>query len=101
MSEVPQVTPGAMLFECNEALVFEAFRSGEFDYVDGIGEVSEADFFRAITEWRILTKLAESYPSLRERHDDPCAYKSPAIYRYVSTARITSMRSPSWCVRAA
>ena len=28
-----------MLFECNEALVLEAFRRGEFDYVDAIAEV--------------------------------------------------------------
>jgi hypothetical protein len=60
-----------MLFECNEALVLEAFRRGEFDYVDALGEVSEADFFRAITERKILSKLAESYPSPRERHDVP------------------------------
>jgi hypothetical protein len=63
MDEAPLATPGAMLFECDEALVLEAFRRGEFDYVDALGEVSEADFFRAITERKILSKLAESYPS--------------------------------------
>jgi hypothetical protein len=41
--------------------MLEAFRHGEFDYVDAIGEVSEADFFRAITERKILHKLAQSY----------------------------------------
>lgn len=71
MDQTPPATPGARLFECNQALVLEAFRRGEFDYVDAIGEVSEADFFRAITERKILTKLAESYPSPRERHDVP------------------------------
>jgi hypothetical protein len=71
MDEAPLATPGAMLFECNEALVLEAFRRGEFDYVDALGEVSEADFFRAVTERKILSKLAESYPSPRERHDVP------------------------------
>ena len=71
MDEAALATPGAMLFECNEALVLEAFRRGEFDYVDALGEVSEADFFRAITERKILSKLAESYPSPRERHDVP------------------------------
>ncbi len=34
MSEVPLPTPGAMLLECNQARVLEAFRRGEFDYVD-------------------------------------------------------------------
>ena len=60
-----------MLFERDDARVLEAFRQGEFDYVDAIGEVSEADFFRVITERKILDKLAESYPSPRERHDVP------------------------------
>jgi Transposase DDE domain len=60
-----------MLFERNDARVWEAFRQGEFDYVDAVGEVSEADFFRVITERKILDKLAESYPSPRERHDVP------------------------------
>jgi hypothetical protein len=64
-------TSAAMLFERNDARVVEAFRRGEFDYLDAIGEVSEADFFRVITERKILDKLAESYPSPRKRHDVP------------------------------
>jgi hypothetical protein len=64
-------TAAAMLFERQDKLVLEAFRRGEFDYVDAIGEVSEADFFRLITERKILDKMALSYPSPRERHDVP------------------------------
>jgi hypothetical protein len=60
-----------MLYERDDARVLEAFRGGEFDYVDAIGEVQEADFFRLITERKILDKLAQSYPSPRERHDFP------------------------------
>jgi len=71
MSESGLSTSAAMLFERNDARVLEAFRRGEFDYVDAVGEVSEADFFRVITERKILDKLAESYPSPRERHDVP------------------------------
>ena len=71
MSELGLSTSAAMLFERNGAQVLEAFRHGEFDYVDAIGEVSEADFFRVITERKILDKLAQSYPSPRERHDVP------------------------------
>ncbi len=41
-------TRGARVFERNDARVREAFRRGESDSVDGIGEVSEADFFRAV-----------------------------------------------------
>ena len=68
MSESGLSTSAAMLFERDNARVLEAFRRGEFDYVDAIGEVSEADFFRVITERKILDKLAQSYPSPRERH---------------------------------
>jgi len=71
MNESGLATSAAMLFERNDARVLEAFRRGEFDYVDAIGEVSEGDFFRVITERQILDKLAESYPSPRERHDVP------------------------------
>ena len=71
MSELGLSTSAAMLFERNDARVLAAFRQGDFDYVDAIGEVSEADFFRIITERKILDKLAESYPSPRERHDLP------------------------------
>ncbi|MGH7771223.1 MAG: transposase [Candidatus Binatia bacterium] len=61
----------AMLFEHNDALVVEAFRRGEFDYLEGVGEVSEADFFRAITNRKVLEKLADTYPSPRKKHDVP------------------------------
>ena len=71
MSEEGLSTSAAMLFERDDARVLEAFRQGEFDYVDAIGEVSEADFFRVITERKILDKLAQSYPSPRKRHDVP------------------------------
>jgi hypothetical protein len=60
-----------MYFERNDALVIEAFRRGEFDYLEGVGEVSEVDFFRAITERNILRKLADTYPSPCQKHDVP------------------------------
>ncbi|HYL11753.1 MAG TPA: transposase, partial [Terriglobales bacterium] len=71
MSESAESTSAAMLYEHDDARVLEAFRRGEFDYVDAIGEVQEADFFRLLTERKILDKLAQSYPSPRERHDVP------------------------------
>ena len=60
-----------MYFERNDALVVEAFRRGEFDYLEGVGEVSEVDFFRALTERKVLQKLAETYPSPRRKHEVP------------------------------
>ncbi len=51
--------------------MIEAFRQGEFDYLEGVGEVSEVDFFRALTERKVLHKLAETYPSPCQKHDVP------------------------------
>lgn len=65
------MTSSAMLFERNDAWVVEAFRRGEFDYLEGVGEVPEANFFRAIAGKKILEKLAATYPSPRQKHDVP------------------------------
>jgi len=35
-----------------------SLRRGEFDYIDAIGEVSEADLFRLITEHRFILGTA-------------------------------------------
>jgi hypothetical protein len=71
MAEPLHPSSVAMLFERNDALVVEAFRRGEFDYLEGVGEVSEADFFRAITAKKVLDKLAATYPSPCQKHDVP------------------------------
>lgn len=64
-------TSVAWLLERNDAVVLEAFRGGEFDYLEGVGEVCEADFFRAITQKKVLEKLADTYPSPCQKHDVP------------------------------
>lgn len=61
----------AMVFERNDLLVVEAFRRGEFDFLEGVGEISETDFFRAIAEKKVLEKLAAAYPSPCKKHDVP------------------------------
>lgn len=71
MAETAEPTSTAMLFERNDALVVEAFRHGEFDYLEGAGEVSETDFFRAMTGRKVLQKLADTYPSPHRKHDVP------------------------------
>ena len=52
----------ARVFERNDRLVIEAFQRGEFDFLEGVGEISETDFFRAIAEKKVLKKLATAYP---------------------------------------
>jgi len=69
MKESDRTVP--MLYERNDAYVIEAFRQGEFDYLEGVGEVSEVDFFRAIAGKNILRKLAETYPSPCKKHEVP------------------------------
>jgi len=60
-----------MYFERNDAYVIEAFRQGEFDYLEGVGEICEADFFRALAQKKVLEKLAATYPSPCQKHDVP------------------------------
>jgi len=71
MAERAEPTSTAMFFERNDALVVEAFGRGEFDYLEGAGEVSETDFFRAMTGRKVLQKLADTYPSPHKKHDVP------------------------------
>jgi len=60
-----------MFFERNDALLVKAFRRGESDYLEGEGEISEAHFFRALVERKVLRKLANTYPSPCQKHDVP------------------------------
>lgn len=61
----------ARVFERNDRLVIEAFQRGEFDFLEGVGEISETDFFRAIAEKKVLEKLTDTYPSPCKKHDVP------------------------------
>jgi hypothetical protein len=60
-----------VVFEYDQAYVLECFRRGEFDFVDGVSEVAETEFFRYIGAKKILGKLAETYPSPREKEEVP------------------------------
>jgi len=59
------------VYEYDQGWVLECFRRGEFDFVDGVSEVAETEFFRYIGAKKILGKLAESYPSPREKQEVP------------------------------
>jgi hypothetical protein len=71
LEESNQTNPATMLYERNDKVVIEAFRRGEFDYLEGVGEISETDFFRAIVSKKILEKLASTYPSPSQKEDVP------------------------------
>lgn len=78
-------TSAAMLFERNDAFVVEAFQRGEFDCLEGVGEVPEANFFRAIVGKKILEKLAATYPSPLKKHDVP-------LWVYIAS----DISNPTW-----
>jgi hypothetical protein len=61
----------AIVFEYDQEYVLENFCQGEFDFVDGVSEVSETEFFRYIGAHRILGKMAQTYPSPREKEEVP------------------------------
>ncbi len=67
-----------VVFEYDQNYVLECFRRGEFDFVDGVSEVAETEFFRYIGAKKILGKLAETYPSPREKEEVP-------IWMYVAS----------------
>ena len=60
-----------VVFEYDQEYVLENFCQGEFDFVDGVSEVAETEFFRYIGVHRILGKMAETYPSPREKEEVP------------------------------
>jgi len=60
-----------VVFEYDQNYVLECFRRGEFDFVDGVSEAGETEFFRYIGAKKILVKLTETYPSPREKEEVP------------------------------
>jgi hypothetical protein len=51
--------------------VLEALRRGEIDYLENVSEAAEADFFRHLIRRDVLNRLAERYPTPREKQEVP------------------------------
>jgi len=51
--------------------VLQAFRRGEFDNIEVIGQADERDFFQLCFQERILEKLAQSMPTARKKEEVP------------------------------
>jgi hypothetical protein len=60
-----------VVFEENKPLVVEALENGDFDYIEAASEYVETEFFRYIGAEEILSKLAGTYPSPREKQEVP------------------------------
>jgi hypothetical protein len=58
-------------FENDRKFVLEGLRHGEVDYVEHVSEAAEADLFRHLVSRDVLTRLAETYPTPREKEEVP------------------------------
>jgi hypothetical protein len=60
-----------VVFEENKPLVLQALENGEFDYIETASEVFETEFFKYIGAKNILTKVAQTYPTPRQKEEVP------------------------------
>ena len=58
-------------FEHDRRFVVEALRQGEVDYLENVSEAVEANLFRHLIDRRVLARLAESYPTPRQKEEVP------------------------------
>jgi len=63
-----------VIFEESKSLILAALQEGEFDYMESASEVFETDFFRFIKAKSILSKLAETYPTPRQKEEVPLLF---------------------------
>jgi hypothetical protein len=58
-------------FQHDRGFVLDALCRGEIDYLEPVGEAAEADFFRHLIRRDVLNRLAEHYPTPREKQEVP------------------------------
>lgn len=58
-------------FQYDRPFVLDALSRGEIDYLEHVGEAAEADFFRHLIRRDVLNRLAERYPTPREKQEVP------------------------------
>jgi len=63
-----------VIFEESKSLILAALQEGEFDYMESASEVFETDFFRFIKAKPFLSKLAETYPTPRQKEEVPLLF---------------------------
>jgi hypothetical protein len=55
----------------DRSFVVDALWRGELDYLEAVSEAAEADFFRHLLRRDVLNRLAEQYPTPREKQEVP------------------------------
>jgi len=63
--------PELQLIEHHPQRVLEAFRRGEFDQIEIIGQADEKDFFELCLRERLLAALAKEMPTARQKIEVP------------------------------
>jgi hypothetical protein len=58
-------------FQYDRSFVLHALARGEIDYLENVSEAAEADFFRHLIRRDVLNRLAQSYPTPREKEEVP------------------------------
>jgi len=58
-------------FQHDRHFVVDALSRGEIDYLEHVSEAAEADFFRHLIRRDVLNRLAEPYPTPREKQEVP------------------------------
>jgi hypothetical protein len=58
-------------FQYDRRFVVDALSRGEIDYLEHVSEAAEADFFRHLVRRDVLSRLAEHYPTPREKEEVP------------------------------
>lgn len=66
------------IIEHHQQQVLEAFRQGEFDQIEIIGEADEKEFFELCFREKILARLAESMPTARKKKEVPLWFELAA-----------------------
>ena len=66
------------IIEHHPQSVMEAFRRGEFDQIEIIGEADEKEFFELCLREKILPVLAESMPTVRKKIEVPLWFQLSA-----------------------
>lgn len=60
-----------LAFEHDRGFVVKALRQGEIDYLEPVTEAVEADLFRHLIHRQVLDRLANSYPTPRQKQEVP------------------------------
>jgi Transposase DDE domain len=58
-------------FHYDRAFVLNALRQGEIDYLEHVSEAAEADLFRHLIGRQVVQRLAETYPTPRQKEEVP------------------------------